>query len=135
MTHDKPVRIAGMIHHGFSRKIACAVMIIMCMAFSGVQAKEASLIRTPNHDQAVHMDLSLIGIVTKISPLAEPQHLKQWAITLKVTKILHGTFTNETFSFQVHSPAQSGLEINKTYELEAVSTGTGYKVHKIIPKE
>jgi hypothetical protein len=72
-------------------------------------------------------DLVLVGTVAKIVLRSEPE-LTPWAVTVRVERIVAGALSEATFSFLVHSPAKSGLEIGKSYTIKATWTDKGYVV-------
>ncbi|MFT3775046.1 MAG: hypothetical protein QM820_57595 [Minicystis sp.] len=60
---------------------------------------------------------------------AVPQ--KSWIVTVKVEKVLSGSFSGESFSFRIHSPAKSGLSKGHSYTIEAKWVGDGYAVDEL----
>ncbi|MFL6262492.1 MAG: hypothetical protein ACJ76Y_22570 [Thermoanaerobaculia bacterium] len=71
-------------------------------------------------------DLVFVGTVTKIVPTSDK--LKSWAVTVRVERIVSGTFSGTSFTFAVHSPAISGLKVGKSYTIRATWTKDGYVV-------
>jgi hypothetical protein len=51
-----------------------------------------------------------------------------WLVTVVVEKVVSGEFSGSTFSFAVHSPAMSGLEVGRFYTVRAEWNGSGYVV-------
>jgi hypothetical protein len=74
-------------------------------------------------------DLVFFGTVQKLeaAPLPPPS-LENWVVEFKVDRVLSGSFTNATFSFRIHSPSRSGLEVGKQYQVEARRSGNSYVV-------
>ena len=60
------------------------------------------------------------------SPLAQSRF--NYVVQCRVDKILSGDFSGKTFSFRIHSPSQSGLEVGKQYKIEAKRTPEGFAV-------
>jgi hypothetical protein len=77
---------------------------------------------------ASNADLKFLGTVTAIEPANTGDPLKRWIITTRVDAVLSGAFSQPQFSFAVHSPAQSGLELGKQYTIVAARTPRGYTV-------
>lgn len=74
-------------------------------------------------------DLVFTGTVSEMVMMpakAVPQ--KAWFVTVKVEKVLSGSFSGETFSFRIHSPSKSGLSKGHSYTIEAKWVGDGYVV-------
>jgi len=61
-----------------------------------------------------------------ISPLEKC--LDNYVVQCRVDKILSGDIACKTFSFRIHSPTQSGLEIGKQYTIVATRTAEGFVV-------
>ncbi len=78
--------------------------------------------------QAVQSDLILLGTVEKVEASPLPQSTLNWIIYCRVDKVLSGNFPNKTFSFRVHSPVKSSLEVGKQYKIKATRTTDGYAV-------
>lgn len=73
-------------------------------------------------------DLLFAGTVLEIRPVEGPNPHLRWGVTTHVDEVLNGQFDGETFSFFIHSPTKSGLEVGGTYRIRATWTGTGYSV-------
>ena len=80
-------------------------------------------------------DLVLVGTVTKLYPLAAPRSRRRWAVVTRVESVASGEFTGATFTFTVHSPAQSGLRVNRAYLIKANMTDGGYVVDELSLEE
>jgi hypothetical protein len=72
--------------------------------------------------------LVFVGAVQSIENSPLPRSLANWVVTFSVDKVKCGEFAGESFSFRIHSPIQSGLEVGKQYTVEAERTETGYHV-------
>jgi hypothetical protein len=72
--------------------------------------------------------LTFLGTVTRIEIADTGDSLKKWVVTTRVDKVLSGVFSGSQFSFAIHSPAQSGLEVGKQYRIRATRTRDGYFV-------
>ena len=75
-----------------------------------------------------HSDLTFLGTVTKIEAADTCDPLKEWVVTTRVDKVLSGDFSGSQFSFAIHSPVQSGIEVGKQYQIRATATPEGYLV-------
>lgn len=69
-----------------------------------------------------------LGTLTKLEASRRLRSRANWMVEMKVDKVLSGAFRGETFSFRVHNPARSGLEVGKQYTVRAVRTDEGYAV-------
>lgn len=75
-------------------------------------------------------DLALLSTVTSIEGADIGNPRKKWVVTTRVDKVLAGHFAGSQFSFAIHSPAQSGLEVGKQYRIRATRTHEGYLVNQ-----
>jgi hypothetical protein len=75
-------------------------------------------------------DLLFDGTVLEIRPVEGPNPRLRWAVTTKVDRVIGGAFEEETFSFFIHSPTKSGLEVGGAYRVRATWTGNGYTVEE-----
>lgn len=73
-------------------------------------------------------DLVFLGRVTSIAIADTGNPRREWVVTTKVERVLSGSFSGSHFSFAVHSPAKSGLEVGKHYSIRATRTPSGYRV-------
>jgi hypothetical protein len=73
-------------------------------------------------------DLVFLGTVTSMAPGHTGNTSKRWVVTTTVERVLSGRFSGSQFSFAIHSPAKSGLEVGKQYSIKATRTPTGYRV-------
>ena len=76
-------------------------------------------------------DLTLVGTVTKLYPVAAHRSRRRWAVVTRVESVASGEFAGATFTFTVHSPAQAGLRVNRTYLIKATKTEGGYLVDEL----
>ena len=76
-------------------------------------------------------DLEFIGTVTKIYPLASIRLRKNWAVVTHVDRVVSGEFSSMTFSFAIHSPTLSRLQVGRTYAIKATWTDKGYVVDEL----
>jgi len=72
-------------------------------------------------------DLVMRGKITSFTRSGDDP-LKTWIVTVKVTRMISGEFSGETFQFAVESPWRSGLKKLRSYTIEAVWNGEGYDV-------
>ena len=70
-----------------------------------------------------------MGTVTAISPTGNWPSRRNWAVTIRVEKVKVGKFSHPEFTFAVHSPSRSGLEVGGHCTIEATWTGKGYLVN------
>lgn len=82
----------------------------------------------PSLQAAKTKDLVVVGTVTKIYPTAEARSLRNWAVVANVDRVVSGEFSGTSFTFVVHSPARAGLQVGRTYTIEATRTAEGYVV-------
>ena len=73
-------------------------------------------------------DLVFLGTVEKLDASPLQQSELDWVVKCRVDKILAGEFSGKAFSFRIHSPSKSGLEVGKQYKIEAKQTDDGYTV-------
>lgn len=67
-------------------------------------------------------DLRLVGTVTAIGFRRPPDPVHRWVVTVRVERVLAGSFDGDTFSFVVHSPSQERLREGGRYVIEADRT-------------
>lgn len=53
---------------------------------------------------------------------------KNWIVTFQIDSLITGNYPNKTFSFRIHSPAQSTLEVGKVYRVKATKISSKYEV-------
>lgn len=81
-------------------------------------------------------DLVLNGTVTRLYPVAAARpSRRRWAVVARVNGVVSGEFNGETFTFTVHSPAQSGLRVGRSYLIRATKQGEGYVVDELTLEE
>ena len=73
-------------------------------------------------------DLVFIGTVERLETSPLPRSTLNWVVRCQVDEIELGDFSGETFSFRIHSPVRSGLEIGKQYKIVARRTPEGFAV-------
>lgn len=73
-------------------------------------------------------DLVFLGMVQKIEMSPIPQSSHNWIIHCCADQIISGDFKGSTFSFRVHSPIKSGLEVGKHYKVRAEKKDNDYAV-------
>ena len=76
-------------------------------------------------------DLTLVGTITKLSPVAARRSRRRWAVVARVESVESGEFAGATFTFTVHSPALAGLRVNRAYLIKATKTEGGYLVDEL----
>ena len=76
-------------------------------------------------------DLVLVGTVKEIQPRGGARSRKRWLVVVKVDRVVSGEFSGTTFAFAIHSPANAGLQVGKTYTVKATWTGAGYVVDEL----
>ena len=54
--------------------------------------------------------------------------LKGWVVATRIDRVVSGDFAGKEFSFAIHSPAASGLEVGQQIQLHAEWTGKAYVV-------
>ena len=78
--------------------------------------------------------LVLTGTVTAILQVnALPASRRNWRVTVQVERVKAGRYSEPTFTFTIHSPARSGLEVGRRYTIEATWTGQEYLVDEARP--
>ena len=92
--------------------------------FHGAQAVSTSTIVKEG-------DLEFIATVTKIYPLASIRLRKNWAVVTHVDRVVSGDFSGTTFTFAIHSPTLSGLQVGRTYTIKATWIDKGYAVDEL----
>jgi hypothetical protein len=92
--------------------------------FDGAQALSTSTIVQEG-------DLEFIGTVKKIYPLTSIRSRKNWAVVTHVDRVVSGDFSGMTFSFAIHSPTLSRLQVGRTYTIKATGTDKGYVVDEL----
>ena len=75
-------------------------------------------------------DLVFVGTVTKVYPVAAPRQRKRWAVVTHVERVVSGEFSDSTFTFTIHSPANAGLRLNRAYLIRAIKTDGRYSVNE-----
>jgi hypothetical protein len=80
--------------------------------------------------------LVLTGTVTAILQVeAPPPSRRNWAVTMRVEKVKRGKCAESEFTFAIHSPSLSGLEVGHRYTIEANWNGHGNLVDETVIKE
>ncbi len=53
-----------------------------------------------------------------------------WAIYMKVNRVLSGPSPGETFPFRVRNPTREGIEVGRKFRIRAVPFGPGYRIER-----
>jgi len=107
---------------------ALYISVILLIASLTVAQTASALAQAQSSSADSLKDLVFIGTVTKICPIGLPHSRRNWAVRTHVDRIVSGSFSGETFTFTVHSPAQSGLRVGRAYTIKAKWTDDGYVV-------
>jgi hypothetical protein len=78
--------------------------------------------------QVAQADLIFLGTIEKMEASPLTHSTENWIVHCRVDQVLSGDFPGKTFSFRVHSPAKSGIEVGKQYKIEAKRTTEGYTI-------
>src|SRR6266567_7935653 len=105
-------------------KLRRTSVIILVALFSAAHALPfGGLSQTQLSSADLPKDLVLIGTITRIYPFSAPATVqRRWAVRAHVDRVVSGTFSGDTFTFTVHSPAQSGLRVGRAYTIKATWT-------------
>jgi hypothetical protein len=76
-------------------------------------------------------DLLFVAKVTAIKTSETGDPRRGWIVSTNVERTLSGKLAARTFQFALHSPAQAGLKVGKSYTIPAHWTGTGYEVDEL----
>jgi hypothetical protein len=79
--------------------------------------------------QSAHADLILRGRVTEIVRIPNSHRTAGWRVKVAVEQVLSGDFSEEFFSFAIHSPVKSGLAVGGVYTIRATRVADGYTVN------
>ena len=105
------------------------ISVILLVASLTVAQTPSILSQTQSSSTDLPKDLLFIGTITKIYPFsARAAVRRRWAVRAHVDRVVSGTFSDVTFTFTVHSPAQSGLRVGRAYTIKAYWTIEGYVV-------
>ena len=63
--------------------------------------------------------LEFIGMVTKFYPHRSVHPRNNWKVAVQVESVILGDFTGKDFTFPLHSPAKSGLQVGQKYRFRA----------------
>jgi hypothetical protein len=103
-------------------------MKLLCI-FSILLVASLTVAQTQSSSTDSPKDLVLIGTITRLYPFSAPATVRRrWAVRMRVDRVVSGTFSGDTFTFTVHSPAQSGLRVGRAYTINATWTVEGYVV-------
>jgi hypothetical protein len=114
------------------------VVILGLLLFGAYQLPSRSFGRAQSASSSAEPeshDLTLVGTVTKLYPVAAPRSRRRWAVVARVNSVMSGEFSGATFTFTVHSPAQAGLRVNRDYVIKATKTDGGYLVDEVALEE
>ena len=105
------------------------ISVILLVACLTIGQSPFTLAQTQSSSTDLPKDLVFIGTVRKIYPFSAPATVRRrWAVRAHVDRVVSGTFSGDTFTFTVHSPAQSGLRVGRAYTIKATWTIEGYVV-------
>src|SRR6266851_6432058 len=105
------------------------IFLILLVASLTVAQTPSTLAQTQSSPTDSPKDLVFIGTIAKIYPFSSPATVRRrWAVRAHVDRVVSGTFSGDTFTFTVHSPAQSGLRVGRAYTIKATWTIEGYVV-------
>ncbi len=99
------------------RMLVCCLFVLVALSSGCI-----------NQNQVTDGDLVFLGTVEKLDAFPLPQSRLNWVVQCRVDKIVAGDFLGKTFSFRVHSPARSGLEVGKQYKIIAKRIPEGFAV-------
>ena len=109
-------------------KLLC-ISLVLLIGFSTVAQTSSTVGQTQSSSTDLPKDLVFIGTITKIYPFSAPAAVRRrWAVRAHVDRVVSGTFSGDTFTFTVHSPAQSGLRVGRAYTIKATWMNEGYVV-------
>ena len=109
-------------------KPLCEFLILLVASLTVAQTL-STLAQTQSSSTDSPKDLVFIGTITKIYPFSAPASVRRrWTVRTHVDRVVSGTFSGDTFTFTVHSPAQSGLRVGRAYTIKATWTTDGYVV-------
>src|SRR5260370_13982654 len=105
------------------------ISVILLVASLTVAQSPSALAQTQSSSTDLPKDFVFIGTIIKIYSFSAPATVRRrWAVRAHVDRVLSGTFSGNTFTFTVHSPAQSGLRVGRAYTIKATWTVEGYVV-------
>jgi hypothetical protein len=78
--------------------------------------------------RGVQNDLTFLGTITSIEVASTGDPLRKFRVTTKVDEVLSGHLSGKKFSFAIHSPSQSGVEVGQQIRIQALATAEGYSV-------
>lgn len=99
------------------------IVVVAAMVSSVVESSRSASASSPSKV------LVLEGTIASIGQIAHER--TPWLVTVTVKRVVAGEFSGPTFSFAVHSPAQSGLDKGRLYTVEAVWKDGGYVVDEL----
>jgi|SRR6267142_2338549 len=109
-------------------KPLCVSLILLVVSLTVAQTP-STLAQTQSSSTDSPKDLVFIGTITKIYPFSAPTTVRRrWAVRAHVDRVVSGTFSGDTFTFTVHSPTQSGLQVGGTHTIKAKWIDKGYVV-------
>ena len=125
----EPLKRSVMFRFGsIAMKLSCIVVILL-VAFLTVAQTPSKLAQRQSTSTDSPKDLVFVGTITRLSPLSAPATVRRkWAVQAHVNRVVSGTFSGDTFTFTVHSPAQSGLRVGRAYTVKANWVNEGYLV-------
>ena len=109
-------------------KSLCIFLILLVASLMVPQAP-STLAQTQSSSTDSPRDLVFVGTITNIYPFSAPATMRRrWAVRTHVDRVVSGTFSGDTFTFTVHSPALSGLRVGRAHTIKATWTIEGYVV-------
>jgi hypothetical protein len=117
--------VLGFLLFGANEVLGCTCGVSATpQSFDGAQAVSTGT----NLKSQKAKDLVLVGTVTEIHQRHAARSLKNWAVVVRIAKVVSGEFSGKTFTFAIHSPARAGLQVGQTYTIKATWTDKGYVV-------
>src|SRR5438046_2289978 len=108
------------------------ISVILLVASLTVAQTHSTVGQTQSSSTDSPKDLVFIGTVRKIYPFSAPATVRRrWAVRAHVDRLLSGTFSADTFTFTVHSPTLSGLQVGGAYTIKAKWIDKGYVVDEL----
>ena len=104
------------------------LVLIALLPASGDCANAATV--NPRRSATTADELELVGTVTRIFPVARSRSRRNWAIVMRVERVVKGSFSGSMFTFTIHSPARAGLKVRGVYTIKATPTDSGYVVEE-----
>ena len=108
------------------------IFLILLVTYLTVAQTPTTLAQSQSSFNDSPKDLVFIGTITKIYPFSAPANMRRrWAVRAHVDRVVSGTFSGDTFTFTVHSPTLSGLQVGGTHTIKAKWIDKGYVVDEL----